>query len=96
MKKAVTSGIAALGIAAGSLALAAVNPFGAASAQTDGGTTTTVPAPDDSTTPTTPPNDQDHYCPNMGNDDSGSTTPGANPASFHGSSHAYRARSARF
>ena len=44
MKKLVASGIAALSIATGSLAVAAIAPFGAASAQTDSGSTTTAEA----------------------------------------------------
>ena len=43
MKKLVAGGVAALSIATGSLAVAVLNPLGAASAQTDG-TTTTAPA----------------------------------------------------
>jgi polyhydroxyalkanoate synthesis regulator phasin len=43
MKKLVAGGVAALSIATGSLAVAVLNPLGAANAQTDG-TTTTAPA----------------------------------------------------
>ncbi len=49
MKKLVASGVAALSIATGSLAVAVLNPLGAASAQTDS-TTTTVPAAETTTT----------------------------------------------
>lgn len=48
MKKLVASGVAALSIATGSLAVAALNPLGVASAQTDGSTTT---APDAQSAP---------------------------------------------
>jgi hypothetical protein len=44
MKKLVASGVAALSIATGSLAVAALSPLGAASAQSTDSTTTTTPA----------------------------------------------------
>ncbi len=52
MKKLVASGVAALSIATGSLAVAALSPLGAASAQTDSGSTTTAEAT--TTTPAKP------------------------------------------
>ena len=72
MNKILASGIAALSIAGGSLAIAVVNPFGAAFAQSDGGSTTTVPSEPSTPAPSTPstptPKQHDGNCPNMGND----------------------------
>ena len=47
MKKLIAGGVATLGIVTGSLGLAALNPFGVASAQTTGSSTTTATAPAD-------------------------------------------------
>ncbi|HEV8296693.1 MAG TPA: hypothetical protein VGQ20_05350 [Acidimicrobiales bacterium] len=90
MNKVIVSGIAALSIAGGSLALAAAGPLSAAFAQ-DGGTTTTVPSETPApTTPTDPGTPRQHSgdsanCPNMGSDSttpSTETTPSATAASF--------------
>jgi hypothetical protein len=90
MRKAVTAGMTALGIATASFALTVLNPF-SASAQTDS-PSTTVPTPAQPATPapTTPgtpaaPNHQGN-CPGMGSDSSGGTTQGtssATPAAYH-------------
>jgi hypothetical protein len=72
VNKILASGIAALSIAGGSLAIAAINPFGAAFAQSDGGSTTTVPSEPSTPAPSTPstpaPKQHSGNCPNMGND----------------------------
>jgi hypothetical protein len=90
MKKILATGAAALGILGGSVAVAALNPFSAASAQGNG-TVTLIPTQEQSpptTAPTTPANPTNpapgqHNCPNMGgsngndsqNDNSNTTVP---------------------
>jgi hypothetical protein len=77
MRKVVTAGVTALGVASASFALAVLNPF-AASAQDN--PTTTVPGQ----TAPAPGNPGPHHngnCPNMGND-SGSTSGTAAPAGY--------------
>ena len=53
MKKVIAAGIAAAGIAGGSVAVAALSPFGSAVAQDSGSTTTTTP-PSTTDTPPSP------------------------------------------
>lgn len=99
MRKVVTTGITALGIASASFALTVLNPF-SASAQTED-PSTTVPAPAEPTTPapSTPktparPN-HDGNCPNMGADSgsgSGSATQGSSSSATNA---AFRVRAAR-
>jgi hypothetical protein len=96
MRKAVTAGMTALGIASASFALTVLNPF-SASAQTED-PSTTVPTPTQPATPapTTPgtPAKPDHAggCPNMGSDSTDST----DGTSTSASPAAYRLRAARF
>jgi len=91
MRKAVTAGMTALGIASASFALTVLNPF-SASAQTDApGTTAPTPTQPATPAPTTPgtPATPNHAggCPNMGSNSTG-TSSSATPA-------AYRLRAAR-
>ncbi len=54
MNKLVASGVAALSIATGSIAVAVLNPLGSAGAQSIDGTTTSAPAPTNATTAAKP------------------------------------------
>ena len=54
MNKLVASGVAALSIATGSIAVAVLNPLGSANAQSADGTTTAAPAPTNATTAAKP------------------------------------------
>ncbi|MEO5837506.1 MAG: hypothetical protein ABIQ73_30395 [Acidimicrobiales bacterium] len=103
MRKVVTTGITALGIASASFALTVLNPF-SASAQTDT-PSTTAPAQTEPTTPTTPgtpapatpaPRDHEGNCPNMGGDSGTQTAPDTSGASSSASPAAFRVRSARY
>ena len=96
MRKVVTTGITALGIAGASFVLTVLNPF-SASAQTEQ-PTTTVPAPADPSTPTTPtPNtpatpERDGNCPDKGEGLGTGETPSTSSSS---SAAAFRVRAAR-
>jgi hypothetical protein len=89
MRKAVTAGMTALGIASASFALTVLNPFSASAQTPDPGTTVpnaTQPATPAPTTPGTPANpNHNGNCPNMGG--TGSSTQGtsssATPAAYH-------------
>ena len=100
MRKVVTTGVTALGIASASFALTVLNPF-SASAQTDT-PSTTAPAQTEPTTPSTPapatPAPRDHAggCPNMGGDSGTQTTPGTSGTSSSASPAAFRVRAARY
>ena len=84
MRKVVTTGITALGIASASFALTVLNPFNA-SAQTESPTTTapaptepTTPAPSTPDTPSTPDRRDRANCPDKGAESgSGSATQGS-------------------
>lgn len=101
MRKVVTTGITALGIASASFALTVLNPFSASAQETP---STTVPAQAEPTTPTTPatpapgtpaPRDHNGNCPNMGND-SGTQTPDTSGTSSSASPAAFRVRAASY
>src|SRR5678816_2919686 len=98
MRKVVTTGITALGIASASFALTVLNPF-SASAQTET-PSTTVPAPAEPTTPATPatpstpaPRDHQGGCPNMGGDSGTQTAPDSGSSTTPA---AFRLRAARY
>jgi hypothetical protein len=92
MRKVLTTGITALGIAGASFALTVMNPF-SASAQTES-PSTTVPVPADPSTPTTPttpttpstPEPRDRNCPDKegdsGREETPNTSSNASPAAL--------------
>ena len=92
MRKVVTTGITALGIAGASFALTVLNPF-SASAQTEN-PSTTVPA--DPSTPATPapatPAPREENCPDKGGDSGAQETPSTSSSA---SAAAFRVRAAR-
>src|SRR5512132_3579860 len=103
MRKVVTTGITALGIASASFALTVLNPF-SASAQTDT-PSTTAPTQTEPTTPSTPatpapgtpaPRDHQGNCPNMGDDSGTQPAPSTSGASSSATNAAFRVRAARY
>ena len=99
MRKVVTTGITALGIAGASFALTVLNPF-SASAQTEAPTTTapaptepTTPAPSTPDTPSTPDQRDRENCPDKG---AGSGTGSSTQGSTSAATAAMRVRAATF